>query len=102
MGNIVFRNVKIGTGHGVTIGSEMSAGIYNVTFDNISIGRSDFGPRIKTRRGRGGVIDGITFRNIFASRADTMIEVNMNYWKHADPTNATATPSVRNLFFEDI
>merc|ERR1712194_315025 len=79
--NIVFRNVTIGAGHGVTVGSEMSAGIYNVTFEHIFIEKSDFGPRLKTRRGRGGTIDLVVFRNIYAWKANTMIEVDMMYFR---------------------
>ena len=28
------RNIVVGTGHGITIGSDMSAGVKNVTFSN--------------------------------------------------------------------
>ena len=32
--NITFRRMTIGTGHGVSIGSEMSAGIYDVLHED--------------------------------------------------------------------
>ena len=35
--NITFRNIHVGTGHGITIGSDMSAGVRNVTFENITM-----------------------------------------------------------------
>ena len=35
--NITFRNIQVGTGHGITIGSDMSAGVRNVTFENITM-----------------------------------------------------------------
>ena len=48
--DIVFRNIDVGTGHGITIGSESSGGVYNVTFENIRMaggGNDANGPRIK-------------------------------------------------------
>jgi polygalacturonase len=29
--NIIFRNIEVGTGHGITIGSDMAAGVRNVS-----------------------------------------------------------------------
>lgn len=46
--------MTIGTSHGLSIGSEMSAGVRNVTFQNITMNGSGAGPRIKSQRGRGG------------------------------------------------
>ena len=54
--NVLFRNLTIGTSHGLSIGSEMSGGVKNVTFLNITMNGSKAGPRIKSSRGRGGTI----------------------------------------------
>ena len=51
--DIMFRRNTIGTGHGITIGSEMSGGVRNVTFEDVtSTGES--GIRISSQPGRGG------------------------------------------------
>ncbi|MGH9345476.1 MAG: glycosyl hydrolase family 28 protein, partial [Terriglobia bacterium] len=49
---------------GVSIGSEMSGGVRNVTITNCVFQGMDRGIRIKTQRGRGGVVEGITASNI--------------------------------------
>lgn len=100
--DIVFRDNVIGHGHGITIGSEMSGGIFNVTFDNITMNNTGCGPRIKTQRGRGGVVDGITYRNIVAENVGEMIQMTMEYSGHLPATNATATPVLRNFLFENV
>ena len=96
--DIVFRNNRIGSGHGITIGSETSGSVFNVTFENIDMTGTINGPRIKSERGRGGVVDGITFRNIMAHDVRTMVSVTLNYHAGLAPTNKTATPVLRVSF----
>ena len=62
--DILFRNNVIGRGHGITVGSETSADVYNVTFDNITMTNTGTGIRMKSERGRGGIVSGVTYRNI--------------------------------------
>jgi polygalacturonase len=42
--------------HGLTIGSEMSGGISEILFKNITIGNAFAAVRIKSARGRGGFV----------------------------------------------
>lgn len=67
--DITVQHLTVHGGHAVSVGSEMSGGVYNVMFTDITFdGRNNgFGvgsARIKTQRGRGGVVDGVTFQNI--------------------------------------
>lgn len=100
--NITFRNNHIGHGHGITVGSETSGGVTNVTFESMDLQGTECGPRIKSQRGRGGTVDGITFRNITASSLRTMVCVTLNYHTGLQPTNASATPHLQNVLFEDL
>jgi polygalacturonase len=54
--NVIVQDMIVGTTHGLSIGSEMSGGVRNVTFQNIIMNGSGAGPRIKSERGRGGMI----------------------------------------------
>jgi hypothetical protein len=54
--NLTFRRIRGGTGHGLSIGSEMSAGISDVLFEDIVFNGTDYGPRVKSGRGRGGYV----------------------------------------------
>lgn len=79
---ICIRNCLMEFGHGgVTLGSEMSGGVKNVTVTQCIFRDTDRGLRIKTRRGRGNtaVIDGIVFENIRMERVLAPLTMNMFY-----------------------
>lgn len=76
------RNCLMAYGHGsVVIGSEIGAGINNLSVTQCYFKATDRGLRIKTRRGRGkdSVITGIVFDNIIMEDVLTPIVVNMWY-----------------------
>ena len=52
-----FRRVWVGKSHGITIGSETSGGIRNVSFEDIRMEHSKTGIRLKSRAA-GGVFRG--------------------------------------------
>ena len=63
--NITITNCVMLKGHGgVTIGSEMSGGVRNVVVSNCVFQGTDVGIRIKSQRGRGNVVEGLTASNI--------------------------------------
>lgn len=76
------RNCLMEFGHGaVTLGSELSGGIQNLTVSHCYFYATDRGLRIKTRRGRGrdSVIDHVLFENIRMDKVLTPIVINMWY-----------------------
>ena len=78
----VIRNCLMEFGHGaVTLGSELSAGIRNLSVTRCYFRQTDRGLRIKTRRGRGrdSVIDNVLFDNIRMDQVLTPIVINMWY-----------------------
>lgn len=53
-------------GHGgFVVGSEMSGGVHDVSVSNCRFLGTDVGLRFKSKRGRGGVVDGIWISDIF-------------------------------------
>lgn len=63
--NITVTNCTMLQGHGgVVIGSEMSGGVRNVTVSNCVFQGTNVGIRVKSQRGRGGVVEGMTVSNI--------------------------------------
>lgn len=73
----------------------------NVLFEDILMNGSSAGPHVKSCRGRGGIVQNITYRRITTVGVDNAIYVTLNYHKGLLPTNATATPQFHNLLFED-
>ena len=85
--NIVIRNSIFRKGHGsVTIGSEVAAGVYDVSVEKCIFEGTDRGLRIKTRRGRGekSVLDNICFENILMKDVCMPFTANMFYFCDPD------------------
>jgi len=78
--NIMISNCLMYQGHGgVVIGSETAAGIKNVTVNNCVFIGTDRGIRLKTRRGRGGLLQNLNFSNIIMEDVLCPIVMNMYY-----------------------
>ncbi len=61
----VISNCTMANGHGgVVIGSEKSGGVKNITIANCVFDGTDRGIRIKSARGRGGVVEDVRVSNI--------------------------------------
>jgi polygalacturonase len=97
--NVAITNTTVQHGHGaVVLGSETAGGIRNVVASNIVSQHTDKGVRIKSTRGRGGVVENIRFDNwIIEDPAGPAIEVT-NYYTRAPEEPASArTPVFRNF-----
>jgi len=78
--NITVTNCTMLHGHGgVVIGSEMSGGAKNVTVSNCVFQGTLRGIRIKSQRGRGGIVEGVTADNIVMEDVPTPISISMYY-----------------------
>ena len=63
--NVMIRGCHVKWAHGgAVIGSETAAGIHNIHVEDCFFDGTDRGIRIKTRRGRGGSIHDLFFKNI--------------------------------------
>ena len=91
--NITITNCTMAHGHGgVVLGSEMSGGIRNVTISNCIFVGTENGLRIKTRRGRGGVIEDVRASNIVMRDVLMPFTANLYYSdkRQGDPVVADA------------
>jgi polygalacturonase len=79
--NLVIRNCTVYHGHGgVTIGSEMSGGVRNVSASGCTFMGTDVGIRFKSNRGRGGVVENIWFSDILMTDIPTQaVSFNLYY-----------------------
>ncbi len=86
----LIRNCLMERAHGaLTLGSEISGGIRDLTVSQCLFSHTDRGLRIKTRRGRGEqcVVDGVEFSNITMDNVMCPIVINMYYF--CDPDGKT-------------
>jgi|WetSurMetagenome_2_1015567.scaffolds.fasta_scaffold34434_2 hypothetical protein len=79
--NLVIKDCVVYHGHGgVTIGSEMSGGVRNMSVSHCIFMGTDVGLRFKTSRGRGGIVENIFFSDIEMVNIPTQaISFNMYY-----------------------
>jgi polygalacturonase len=102
--NLTITNCTMLKGHGgVVIGSEMSGNVKRVAISNCVFEGTDVGIRIKTMRGRGGIVEDVRVSNVIMyDMVKEGIIITMRY----QPTNpeelSERTPSVRNIHFSGI
>ncbi len=111
--NITITNCTMAHGHGgVVIGSETSGDVRNVVISNCVMTETECGIRIKTRRGRGGVIEDVRASNIVMREVALPFTVNLFYnaYRKGDPEVTdkrprpvdAGTPRVRRIRFGEI
>ncbi len=112
--NITITNCTMIHGHGgVVLGSEMSGDIRNVTVSNCVFEGTDRGIRLKSRRGRGGVVEDIRVSNIVMKGVICPFILNLYYYcgprgkekyvwdKNSYPVTED-TPAFRRIHFSNI
>jgi Glycosyl hydrolases family 28 len=88
---------------GISIGSEMSGGVSNITVENTRIWESRRAVRIKTAPGRGGFIHNIAYHNLTFDNCRVGVIVKTDYNEHADDNwDRKAYPVVGNISFVSI
>jgi len=102
--NYTITNCTMLNGHGgVVIGSEMSGGVKKITISNCIFDGTDRGIRIKTARGRGGVVEDIRVDNIIMKNIkEQAIVLDMEYTQVAPEPLSERTPQFRNIRFSNI
>ncbi|WP_054941121.1 glycoside hydrolase family 28 protein [Paenibacillus ihuae] len=112
--NITITGCTMAHGHGgVVLGSEMSGDIRNVVISNCIFKETDRGIRMKSRRGRGGIIEDIRISNIVMDHVLCPFTMNLYYFcgprgkekyvwdKNPYPVTAE-TPCFRRIHFANI
>jgi len=103
--NITITKCTMTGGHGgVVIGSEMSGGIRNITVKDCLFKWLPRGIRLKTRRGRGGVVENLHFSGIEIVDTRNPIVLNMKYtWNPGKLIPGKAgIPKLRNITIENV
>lgn len=102
--NITITNCTMLAGHGgVVIGSEMSGGVKKVVISNCVFDGTDRGIRIKSTRGRGGVVEDIQISNIIMRNIKKeAIIMNLKYSKMPEEPLSERTPIFRNINISNV
>ncbi len=101
--NIVIQGCHMKDGHGgVTIGSEISAGVHNVFAEKCQMDSPDLdiAVRFKNNAMRGGVLENIHLRDIAVGQV-AMAAVSIDFFYEEGP-NGNFTPVVRNVSIQNL
>ena len=91
MHDILVTNCFFGTGHGVSIGSYTSAGVSNLLVINCTWSGSENGIRLKSERGRGGLVQDLTYENLGMTNVEWPI-LMYSYYNYGEGQLEDATP----------
>lgn len=106
--NIEIRNCRFGHGHGLSIGSYTSGHLRGLDVHDCSFDGTTAALRIKSARGRGGLVENLRYRNITISGSKWPVFISAYYPKEPKepetaPEAVTATtPVYKRLRFENI
>jgi hypothetical protein len=102
--DITITNCTMLAGHGgVTIGSEMSGDVRRVVVSNCVFDGTDRGIRIKTARGRGGIVEDVRVDNVIMDHVNTQaIVLDMQYGGSRPEAVSERTPRFRRFTFSHI
>src|SRR5208282_5438638 len=102
--NVSIANCTVHHAHGaVTLGSETAGGIRNVVADNLTCDGTQMGVRIKSQRGRGGMVENVRFDNWTMKDVGQAINVTSYYLMEGEVTPpqqepvSERTPRFRNI-----
>jgi polygalacturonase len=109
--NITVTGCTFKHGHGMSIGSETVGGVRQVLVKGCTFEDTDNGLRIKSRRGRGGKVQDITYTDCILKNCHPAISI-MSYYQNtthgkfpsedaAQPVNET-TPSFRGITIRNV
>lgn len=108
--NVWVSDCRLGNGHGLSIGSYTGGGIRNVTCENITFEGTSSGIRLKSGRGRGGVGENLSYKNITMKNVRYPISISSYYPK--EPKNplddqekkpvTDRTPVWKNIRIENV
>ncbi|MEO0553407.1 MAG: glycoside hydrolase family 28 protein [Bacteroidota bacterium] len=103
--DVVISNCTFAHGRSaIGIGSEMSGDVRNVTVSNCVFNGTLRGVRIKSGRGRGGVVENIRVNNIIMSNIRDAISIDMYYGKKDTGRYEVTvkTPFFKNIHLDNI
>ena len=102
--NVVMRNCSSKRGHGgLVVGSEMSGSVRNVYMHDCDFEGTDRLLRIKSRPGRGGVVENVWVENVTGRDLQREVVIlNMDYSADKNPADYEFLPKFRNIHVKNV
>lgn len=101
--DVAITNCTVHHAHGaVVIGSETSGSVRNIVASNMTVLDTQNGARIKSARGRGGVVEDISFDNWTMENVGEAITITNYYMMEGETKTSEQPVSVRTPVFRNI
>jgi polygalacturonase len=101
--NVTYLRCHVLHGHSVcAIGSEESGGVRDVKFLDCTGDGTECGIRVKSMRGRGGVVEDITASHFVLNNVSNAIILTMGYVKTAPEPLSERTPLFRDISIDHV
>ena len=102
---ILIENNTIRHGHGISIGSETTEGIYDMLVRHCTFDGADNGIRIKSMRGVGGLVENIRYTDIAMKNVGNAIVLQLDYTDNNRPDfkgDPTMVPEIRRILIDHV
>jgi polygalacturonase len=103
--DILIEDNTIKHGHGISIGSETTAGVRNMLVRRCTMDGTDNGIRIKSMRGAGGLIENVRYTDITMRNVADAIVLQLDYVDNNRPDfkgDPTKVPAIRNILLDHL
>lgn len=104
--DITITDCTFAHGHGVSIGSETFGGVRSLTVKRCTFENTESGIRIKSYRGRGGLVQDITYSDITMKNVNVPVSISCYYPKIPGEDSSQLvtleTPIYRNIRIENV
>jgi polygalacturonase len=97
--NISVLHNRFYNGHGMSIGSETNGGVRKVLVEDLTMDGATSGLRIKSDISRGGIVDGVVYRNVCLRNVKAPIDFATRYNPKA---SGTLIPDYRNIVLDQV
>lgn len=98
--NVTVRNCVITSAlGGLVIGTEMSAGVRNVRFADCRFEGTGVGVLIKSQRGRGGAVEGVTVSNLMMNGVGVPFQITARHLEGPAEPASDRTPRIAGIRF---
>ena len=87
--DVTVTNCNFGTGHGVSIGSDIQGGVHDLTVINCSFTGTDNGIRMKSDNDRGGLVQNLVYCNLTMTNVGCPILIYSYYNEVGTPNSIT-------------
>lgn len=103
--DLLIENCTIKHGHGISIGSQTTAGIHNMLVRHCTFDGTANGVRIKSMRGAGGVVENVRYTDLQMENVSNAIVLDMNYVDNNRPNfkgDPTKIPDFHHIVIDHL